>query len=96
MKGSPDDRRILRGCLLGGAGVGTVTAVGAAVLFEQEARYEQCDPTSLRLCRHLEVVGFDLTSRGNAAAVVGPILGFVSFVFFLVFVLYSADQERPR
>jgi hypothetical protein len=95
VKGSQEDRRLLRGCLLGGFGVGAVAAVGAAVVFEQEARFDQCEPTSLRLCRHLEVVGFDLTSRGNAAAVIGPILGFIAFVVFLVFVHYS-DTHGPR
>jgi hypothetical protein len=96
VKGSREDRRILGGCLLGGVGVGAVAAVGAAAVFEQEAEFEVCSPTTLRLCRHLEVVGFDLTSRGNAAAVIGPIVGFVAFLTFLVFVLYSDTQQRSR
>jgi hypothetical protein len=96
VRGSREDRRILAGCLLGGLGVGAVAAVGGAVDFEQGAEFDVCSPTTFRLCRHLELVGFDLTSRGNAAIVIGPIVGFVAFVVFLAFVLLSDTQQRPR
>lgn len=94
-KRTQEDRRILGWCLLAGVFTGTAAAIGAAVLFDQEAGYEVCAPGSSRLCRHLELVGFDLRSGSNAAAILGPMVGFVAFVFFLVFALYST-QQRPQ
>jgi hypothetical protein len=93
VRGTPEGRRLFAWCAGGGAAVGVLSALGAAYLFRTDAPYEPCGPLRQQLCKQINLAGFELHSSLNAAAVVGPIMGFLAFLVIVVVVLYSSDQH---
>ena len=94
MRGSQQGRRLLGGCLLGGAGIGGLCAAGAAYVYAHDAPLQPCGPYDMQLCKRLEIAGFSLHSSRHAAAVVGPIMAFLAFLVIVVVVLYTAEPQN--
>lgn len=102
-KGTPEgrreSRRLFAWCLAFGVLIGVVADVLALSNFATAAQYVPCnpnDPTDVRSCPELDVVGFALNSKVEAAFTVGPIVGLVAFVVCTVFVLMSVEQRRDH
>lgn len=96
MRGTPEGRRLFAWCAGGGAAFGALAGLGAAYLFRRDSPYEPCGPLRQQLCKQINLAGFELKSSLNAAAVVGPIMGFLAFLVIVVVVLYSSDPHDQR
>ncbi|MGQ0463939.1 MAG: hypothetical protein ACT4QG_01340 [Sporichthyaceae bacterium] len=98
-KSTREGRRLFAGCALFGVVLGVVADVLVVTSFAGAAQYVQCnpnDPTDYRSCPELDVVGFALNSKTEAALTVGPIVAFVAFVLCVVAVLVSSEPRRDH
>ena len=98
-KATREERRLFAGCVLFGVVLGVVADVIVVSSFASAAQYVLCnpdDPRDLRSCPELDVVGFALNSKLEAALTVGPIVAFVAFVLCVVFALLSSEPRRDH
>ncbi len=98
-RGTREGRRLFAWCLGFGVVLGVLADVLVISSFAGAANYVPCDPndpTSIESCQQLDVVGFALNSKTEAAATVGPIVAFVGFVVCVVFVLLAGEQRRDH
>jgi hypothetical protein len=98
-KGTPEGRRLFAWCLAFGVLAGVVADVLVLSSFASAARYVPCrpdNPSDPGSCPELDLVGFALNSKLEAALTVGPIVGLLGFVVCTVFVLLSAEQRRDH
>lgn len=98
-KSTREGRRLFAGCVVFGVLLGAIADVIVVSSFANAAQYVSChpdDPTDVTSCPELDVVGFALNSKVEAALTVGPIVAFVAFVLCVVFALLSTEQRRDH
>lgn len=98
-RGTREGRRLFAWCLAFGLLVGIVADVLVVSAFASAAKYVPCDPDNpigSGSCPELDMVGFALNSRTEAALTVGPIVAFLGFVVCVVFVLLSMEHRRDH
>lgn len=97
-KSTREGRRLFAWCVAFGVLVGVVADVLVVTAYASAAKYVPCDPNDplKGSCTELDVVGFALNSRTEAALTVGPIVAFVGFVLCVVFALLSVDHRRDH
>lgn len=98
-KGTREGRRLFAWCVLFGVALGVVADVVVLSNFRAAADYVPCDPMNpfgSGTCPRLDVMGFVLNSKVEAAFTVGPIVAFLGFVLCVVFVLLSSEHRRDH
>jgi hypothetical protein len=95
-KGTPEGRRLFAVCVGIGVVAGVVAGALAATTFRHSYVLDYCapdDPTG-RLCKRLDVIGFELHSSWNAALTIGVVVALVAWVLAVVATLYSIDHRH--
>lgn len=96
-RGTPEGRRLIIRCLVFGSVIGIVAAAIVVANFAAAAEYLRCNPAEprdVRLCAHLDMVGFQFNSRAEAAFTVGPVVALLVTVFAVIFALSTSEHRR--